>query len=173
MRDYLLYFFLFTSVATAQDIQHNFPDDFFGNYTGILHIHNDKGTTELPMEFYLQPTDSVGSYQYTLVYGEGEQRQERLYTLKEKNKDKGEYIVDENNSIILDDKVIGNRMYALFEVGGSLLTTFITFEKDHMIFEIVYLDTSKKNITGGTSEEIPEVISYPILVVQRAVLKKQ
>jgi hypothetical protein len=86
MRDYLLYFLLFTSVAVAQDKPYNFPDDFFGNYTGILHIHADKGTTELPMEFYLQPTDTIERYQYTLVYGEGKQRQERLYTLKEKKK---------------------------------------------------------------------------------------
>jgi hypothetical protein len=64
-------------------------------------------------------------------------------------------------------------MDPLFEVGGSLLTTFITFEKDHMIFEIVYSDTSKKNISGGTSEEIPEVISYSISVVKRTVLYKQ
>ena len=125
------------------------------------------------MEFHLLPSDTSSRYQYTIVYGEGEQRQERNYTLIEKNARKGEYVVDENNGIILDDKVIENRMYALFEVQGSLLTTFITFEKDHLIFEIIATQTENKNISGGQDEATPEVISYPISTVQRARLIKQ
>ncbi|MEM7187958.1 MAG: hypothetical protein AAF466_15020 [Bacteroidota bacterium] len=151
----------------------NFPDDYFGMYSGPLDIIGKSGTQTIDMEFHLQPTDSVGNYQYKLVYIMNGDRQERDYTLVEKNKATGTYIVDENNGIILDDKVVGNRMYSLFEVNGTLLTTFITFEKDHMVFEIVTSRTKDQRVTYPDSDPNTEVISYPVGAIQRAVLQKQ
>ena len=162
-----------TPSFSQQDTAINFPDDYFGIYTGTLEISNKKGNSTYPMEFHLQPTDSIGKYEYKLVYGAGDDRQERPYSLIAKDQATGSYIVDENNGIILHDKVIGNRMYALFEVGGNLLTTFITFEKDHMIFEIAVTNTAEKQRSYTDDEEKTEVISYPITTVQRAVLQKQ
>jgi len=162
-----------TPIFSQENSPINFPDDFFGIYTGTLEISNKNGNQTYPMEFHLQPTDSIGKYEYKLVYGAGDQRQERPYNLIAKDTTSGSYIVDENNGIILHDKVIDNRMYALFEVGGSLLTTFITFEKDHMIFEIVATNTADKQLSYANNEEKTEVISYPITTVQRAVLQKQ
>jgi len=173
---YLLMYLLFVSITpifSQENSPINFPDDFFGIYTGTLEISNKNGNQTYPMEFHLQPTDSIGKYEYKLVYGAGDQRQERPYNLIAKDTASGSYIVDENNGIILHDKVIDNRMYALFEVGGSLLTTFITFEKDHMIFEIVATNTAEKQLSYANNEEKTEVISYPITTVQRAVLQKQ
>lgn len=158
---------------SQQDGAINFPDDYFGIYTGTLEISSKNGNQTYPMEFHLQPTDSVGKYEYKLVYGTGDQRQERPYNLIAKDAATGSYIVDENNGIILHDKVVDNRMYALFEVGGNLLTTFITFEKDHMIFEIAVTNTAEKQLSYANDEEKTEVISYPITTVQRAVLQKQ
>ena len=65
-----------------------------------------------------------------------------------------------------------NRIYFLFEVMGSLLTTFITFDKEHLVFEVVATQTKDKVRSGGLSEDIPEVISYPASIVQRGVLMK-
>jgi hypothetical protein len=162
-----------SSLFSQQDPAINFPDDFFGIYTGTLEISNKNGDRTYPMEFHLQPTDSIGKYEYKLVYGAGDQRQERPYNLIAKDTTSGSYIVDENNGIILHDKVIDNRMYALFEVGGSLLTTFITFERDYMIFEIVATNKAEKQLSYANNKEKTEVISYPITTVQRAVLQKQ
>tara|TARA_R110000787_G_scaffold96415_5_gene199792 strand:+ start:8983 stop:9360 length:378 start_codon:yes stop_codon:yes gene_type:complete len=125
------------------------------------------------MEFYLQPTDSSGVYKYVIVYGKGEQRQERNYMLKEKDPEKGIYTLDENNSILLDCKVVENKIYFLFEISDSLLTTFITFHKNDLIFEIVTTNTKQKIVSGGQDKDTPEVFSYPINVVQRALLIKQ
>ena len=168
----ILFLFGISSEAQVKDSL-RFPDSFFGKYKGILNIEATKGSSVYPMEFHLLPTDSLEVYKYTLIYGEGDTRQVRDYTLLTKDAEKGEYIVDENNGILLDDKVVGNRMYALFEVQETLLTTFITFEKDRMIFEIVATNTKNKNVTGGQTDSIPKVISYPISTVQRAVLYKQ
>lgn len=172
----LLTYILFLSVSTLwsqESTPINFPNDYFGIYTGTLEISNKNGNQTYPMEFHLQPTDSIGKYEYKLVYGTGDQRQERPYNLIAKDAASGSYIVDENNGIILHDKVIDNRMYALFEVGGNMLTTFITFEKDHMIFEIAVTNTAEKQLSYANDEEKTKVISYPISAVQRAVLQKQ
>jgi len=151
----------------------NFPDDYFGVYKGTLNISSARGPSTYPMEFHLLPTDTIGNYHYTLIYGEGDMRQERKYTLLATDADKGEYVVDENNGIVLDDKVVGNRMYSLFEVQGTILTTFITFEKDHMVFEIVATQKENSKTTIAENEDKTEVISYPISTIQRAVLIKQ
>jgi len=83
------------------------------------------------------------------------------------------YIVDENNGIVLDALVVDNTLYSMFEVQGSLLTTTERFFKDYMEFQITFSNTKQKKITGGISDQIPEVVSYPITVVQKARLVKQ
>ncbi len=56
-------------------------------------------------------------------------------------------------------------MYFLFEVMDNLLTTFITFEKDRLFFEIVVTKTLQRKESGGQNDSIPKVYSYPISVV--------
>ena len=163
----------FLGITAQEDSNLSFPNDYFGVYTGTLKINSERGSQEVPMEFHLKPTDSVGKYHYTLIYGEGDMRQERKYTLLAEDVDNGRYVVDENNGIILDDKVQGNKLYSLFEVQGNLLTTFMTFHEDHMIFEITFASKEKQRVTYAENEQKTEVISYPISTVQRAVLKKQ
>ncbi len=172
-----LFFFLigFTTLSSfgQEDNSTIFPQSYFGSYIGDLIINTNKGVQNYPMEFHIRPTDSSGVYDYVIVYGKGEQRQERNYTLKEKDVEKGVYTLDENNGILLDCKVIGNKIYFLFEVLDSLLTTFITFNDKDLIFEIVATNTAQKMVSGGQDEDTPEVFSYPINVVQKAVLLKQ
>ena len=163
----------FSVSAISQEQTANFPDDYFGIYKGNLHISSEQGNQNIPMEFHLLATDTLGKYIYTLVYGEGETKQLRAYNLLEKDQEKGHYVVDEHNGIILDANVINNRMYTLFEVNDTLLTTFITFETAYMIFEIVTTPKSKKRVTYAEDEDKIEVISYPITTIQRALLQKQ
>ncbi|MCW5520020.1 hypothetical protein J1N09_09235 [Aureitalea sp. L0-47] len=172
---FLLFFpFLCSFGINAQtESELSFPEDYFGVYKGTLEIEAERGSQEVPMEFHLKPTDTIGKYHYTLVYGEGDMRQERKYTLLAEDAEKGNYVVDENNGIILDDKVQGNRLYSLFEVQGTLLTTFMTFQEDHMVFEITAANMEKRRVSQADNEEKTKVISYPISTVQRAVLKKQ
>ena len=171
---YLTVFLLTIQLSSAQKVNESkFPDSYFGIYTGEIVINSEKGLKNYPMEFHLLPTDSLGVFNYMIVYGKDENRQERKYTLKEKDKAKGIYTLDENNGILLDCKVIENRMYFLFEVMDNLLTTFIVFNDEHLVFEIVVTDTKQKNSSGGQDKDTPEVISYPITGVQKAVLNKQ
>lgn len=168
-------FFIFTlcfSILFSLQAQENFPEDYFGIYKGTLQVSAPQGTKEYAMEFHLQPTDSIGKYQYTLVYGTGDQQQKRPYFLIAKEPSKGQYIIDEDNGIILDAQQVDNHLYSLFEVNDNLLTTFITFEATHMIFEITVASKEQKQTTYATEDQT-EVISYPILTRQKAVLMKE
>ena len=169
----IIFCLFFYTLAISQDKSIDFPDDYFGIYKGDLHISSEKGDQNIPMEFHLLATDSVATYAYTLVYGEGEAKQIRSYNLIEKNKEKGTYVVDENNGIFLEIRVVDNKMYTLFEVQENLLTTFITFESGYLDFEIIFAPTTKQTTTYAEDEKKTEVISYPITTLQRARLQKQ
>lgn len=151
----------------------SFPESYYGIYKGELQIYGGNVAKTFPMEFHLLPSDSTGVYKYMLVYGSGDVAEYRKYTLIEKDKEHGIYLLDELNGIQLDCRVVNNKMYFLFQVNDSLLTTFVTFEKEHLYFEIIATDMKNKNISGGQDEETPEVFSYPIGVVQKAMLIKQ
>lgn len=175
---YLVFLLMIVSCATAQEIKIEndslqFPEDFFGIYKGDLNMTTSKGERTIQMEFHLNKTDSIGKYQYMLVYIVDGNRQERKYNLITKDATKGEYIVDENNGILLDAKLIDNTIYSMFEVNESIITTTERFYKDAMDFEITFTDTKQKVISGTNDEEPTEVISYPITGRQKAYLIKQ
>lgn len=161
----------FSSEAQNDSIQ--FPQDYFGIYKGNLNIINSRGTQTIGMEFHLQPTDSVGKYKYTIVYIMEGNRQERKYNLITKNAAKGDYIVDENNGILLDAKQIGNTLYSMFEVQNNLITTTERFYKNAMDFEITFTDTKQKTESTAEGEDSINVTSYPIGGIQKAHLVKQ
>jgi hypothetical protein len=162
-----------TNKVVFEDKPKVFPQDYFGAYYGKLKIDNGGNQQEIDMEFHLQATDSVGKYSYTIVYGSGENRQERKYFLIEKNATTGAYVVDEDNGILLNAKFSGNTLYSMFEVQGGLLTSRESFFSNYMDFEITYSNKAQQEKSGDIGEEIPEVISYPITVVQTARLYKK
>jgi len=166
------FFIFFCTISMGQEEDPTFPDDFFGRYAGTLQIHTQRGSQEVPMEFHLMDTDSLGAYQYTLVYGAGDNRQERTYVLLAEDPDHGAYALDERNGIVLDNTFYENKLYALFEVQGNLLTTFITLEEDHALFEIVFANKTLARETYAVQDSV-QVLSYPISTIQKAVLQKQ
>lgn len=125
------------------------------------------------MEFHIHATDSIGKYQYQLVYISDGKRQVRNYNLVAKDVDKGVYIIDENNGIFLSAKHFDNRLFSVFEVQGNLLFTTEEFYEDHMIFEIIFSSKKEKVKSGSTTENRPEVFAYPVTVSQRAKLIKE
>ncbi len=168
-----LIFACISFIVTAQSNEKQFPEDFFGIYKGDLEIINPQGKQTIQMEFHLKPTDSIGIYDYVIVYIVDGNRQERNYTLLEKDKAKGLYTVDENNGILLDAKCIGTTLFSMFEVQGNILTTTERFYDNAMDFEITFASKQNANASKTTDESPIDVISYPISVLQKANLVKQ
>jgi len=162
--------FFFNSFSQEKTLQ--FPDDYFGIYKGDLKIHSIRGVKEIGMEFHLNTTDQIDQYQYMLVYIFDGKRQERKYTLIKKDASKGQYLVDENNGVLLDAQLFDNNLYFMFEVEGTIITTTLRFYKNNMNFEITATSKNKKIVTGQENTDVTEVISYPITTVQKAHLIK-
>lgn len=173
MKTIALVFLLFVSFGFAQTEESNFPNDFFGKYKGKLNITTANGSQEIDMEFHLLPSDTLGKYHYTIIYKSDKINQERKYTLLEKDKSKGQYVVDENNGILLNTTFANNALYSIFEVQGGLLTTTEHFYENYMDFEIMYSLKEKVEKSGNTDKETPEVLSYPVISVQKAKLYKE
>lgn len=172
MRSYIL-FLLFLSFSAFSQKTTTFPDDYFGKYKGKLNIHNAKGSQVIDMELHILPTDSVGKYIYTIIYKSDKINQERKYSLIEKDKSKGVFAINENNGIVLNAFVADNTLYSIYEVQGSLLTTTEHFKDNYVDFEIMYTQKDKVEKTGKNTEEIPEVLSFPVMSVQKARLYKE
>ena len=164
----IIIFIIWIGSLSAQTEELSFPQDYFGIYKGDLHITNSRGDQTIQMEFHLQATDSVGNYKYVLVYIADGSRQERHYNLIDKGN--GKFVVDENNGILLDVTLVGNKLYSMFEVQGNVLTTTETFYKDKMLFEITFSSKEQKKETG--IEGGVKVYSYPVMTVQKALLHK-
>lgn len=171
----LIYIVVFLGVLQlkAQEDVKQFPQDYFGVYKGDLIINNASGEQKIGMEYHLQPSDSIGQYKYKLVYVVDGNRQERDYLLVEKNIENGEYIIDENNGILLDAKFLKGTLYSMFEVQGNILTTTVRYYENALDFNITFSGKAQANASKTTGEDPIDVISYPINVVQNAHLIKE
>lgn len=158
------------------DTTEKFPDTWLGNWKGTLNIYNEKGLAQaIPMELEMAKIEDSENYIWAIIYGEDKEKGRRSYELKIVDAEKGVYVIDEKNSIELESYLLGNKLYNRFLVAESLL--LCTYEKvgDKMIFEVISGKNEAVSTTGGEvvdGEEIPEVKTYPIIVSQRAELKR-
>jgi hypothetical protein len=167
MLRYLL-FFLFISPAAWSQSQ--FPQDWFGKWEGELSLY--PSGMKIPMMIEIAQADSVHKFLFKTVYNTGEKEDVRNYTLIEKDKKRGLYVVDEHNSILIAKAFHQNMLVSNFSVQGTQLTILYRFESEQIVFEVFAGSTQAMLTTGGLSEEIPEVKSYLMGNYQKAILKK-
>ena len=127
------------------------------------------------MELHVLPIENSDRYTWTIFYGEDKVAGKRDYEIVPIDTTKGIYAIDEKNSIAMEGYLLGGKYFQRFEVMGSLLlTTTKKITETELIWEIISgkLDpvssTGKQEVDG---EEIPEVKTYPIHILQRARLK--
>lgn len=167
-------FLIITLIYSSVCFSQNIPDDFLGSWYGVLEIKNPKrnGYT-VNMELHLQKTDTANNWRYTIIYDNGERRDERKYNLVKSDSLPGLYMVDENNGIILYEVLIGNRMFQRFEVMDNVIYGITTYEKNKITWELV-TDNNKLSFQSGKGdEEIPFVTTYLPTNYQRAELTKK
>lgn len=169
-------FILFSLIIQAQDSL-AFPQAWVGIWQGELEIFDAQGLKQnLPMELHIQPRDSADHYDWWIIYGEDKEAGKRAYQLKPKDKEKGIWVVDEKNTIALESYFIHDKLWSWYDVMGSLILVSNEVQGDEMIFEIVAGKSEPISITGNQEfegEAIPEVKTFPINVMQRALLLRQ
>lgn len=157
----------------AQEQDKQFPKDYVGIYKGDLKIHSARGIETVGMEFHLEALDVDGNYAYQIVYIQDGKRQERRYNLITINAKTGEYLIDENNGILLNATFMGGSLHSMFEVQGTYLTTTETFFDDAMEFKITVSRASDVSKSETEGDQSITVLSYPVSSVHKARLVKQ
>ena len=179
MRKFLLFLFILGFVKGNAQKTTDFPESWLGIWKGKMEIITPKGVKQsLTMELHIterekQKEDTARVWNWTIVYRINKDSADiRNYTLIEKDKEKGHYLMDEQNDILLDCYYIGGVFWSAFEVQDTKLLSIDRKEGKTLISEIMYGPAEPVQTTGGTSEEIPPVKSYGIKGVQRAVMRK-
>lgn len=153
--------------ASAQALR--FPEDYLGTWKGVLHIY--PADAEVPMSLRLGPAlvkDSV--YEYVLTY-HGQTEDVRKYAIHTVDRAKGLYRVDENNSIVLSERLLGRKLSSVFTVEGSTLMVTLELLAGEIVFEVFSWNADAPETSGGKAD-VPVVYSYVAGAYQRALLKK-
>ncbi|MEZ4829695.1 MAG: hypothetical protein R3C61_25935 [Bacteroidia bacterium] len=173
IRLWLLLLLIHTGVLYAQDsLMADFPRQWEGEWAGELEIFSGKGKVQtLPMKLLIRPDEKNEVWKWTIVY-QTDTPDVREYELIVSDREKGHFIIDEKNSILLDGWLLGNVLSCRFSVGKSLLLVNYAFERDFIRFDIFAGNKSEPRLTGAEVEDVGEIYNYPVTTMQRAVLRR-
>lgn len=164
---------LCTSISAAQD---RFPDSWTGDYEGELQIFGlDSISMRATMKLnILKKKDSV--YQWKITYEMNGNADVRDYELHIEDVQKGLYIIDELNTILIDGYYRSGYFSSIFEVMNSVIVSSYSKVEEGILFEIIAGNIKSPRISGNekfNNEDIPEVKSYAVPGRQKALLYKQ
>ncbi|MCB0720977.1 MAG: hypothetical protein KDC42_01630 [Ignavibacteriae bacterium] len=164
--------FLFVSLFIIRNSYAQFPNGWIGNWEGDLIAHNQPGDKNqvIKMKLSIQESPKVGVRLWNIWYDDNNGGAWRNYELVGDNPESGVYKMDELNSITLDMFYFNDAFYSMYAVGKALITVRYELKDEKIYFEVTSANIEGER-TGGT-EDIPEVINYPVRTVQKAVLTK-
>lgn len=175
MKNFACLFFYLLMIAipaSAQDKTLDFPFSFVGKWKGTMQwMVTGKTTQTFTMQLRILPTDSTGIFTWQIIYGDREQ-DNRPYLLKPIDTAKGHWVIDENNSIILDNYVFGNCLKGAFTVSGNTIADNYCLENGQLKVEFTSIKLADKNTTGTGTGDAPHVDSYRITSYQVGILNR-
>lgn len=153
-----------------------FPADWAGSWLGDLEIYTKDGLQQqVQMGLDILPTAADSIYTWQISYLVDSVADVRAYSLHILDRTQGHYKIDENNGILLDGYLLGDRFISVFEVMGNVLQSVYTLQKDRLHFEITMHKSASISSSGDTlygGDKIPNVDSYAVTTYQHAVLYK-
>lgn len=169
-----LFLFLLGITVFSESLTQSFPEQWLGKWQGEVSIYSLKQEVlqRVKMSMDIQTlTDTTWQWQ-TIYYAEDSIVSEKNYRLVTIDAAAGLYQVDELNGIQLQAQMLGNRLITFFEVGNNLLTITYFMHQNQLHFEVYFADNKSKVKTGGTSDDVPIVLTYRASTFQQAVLSK-
>ncbi len=159
----LIFFVIQNSVAKADP----FPTLCEGTWKGTMHIWSSGRLMDsVKIKLTILPLmDERGTYSWKTEYFSETHPMVKDYIIYQKEGSIHEYIIDEGEGVLLTNYVYGSKMYNLFKVGKTWLTSSYEFLEDQLIFEVTSGAKSKLKSKGG-------VANYTFDFLQRAVLKR-
>ena len=168
----ILFLFIAFGFSILSSAQINFPNNYLGTWKGNLKM--EPSGMEIPMTLQLGPEltkDSI--YKYVITYISPAKNDVREYELHVKDKKQGLFYIDEKNGIILEEKLLGNKLTSIFSVSGSFLQITLELLNDEIVFEVYSWPSQvAKNTVSKEEGETYMVDSYRLNAYQKAILKK-
>lgn len=152
--------------AAGSDFPKNWIGEWKGNMTWYQGLQERQA---VPMELHILPSDSTDHYTWRLIYGTGG-KDNRPYILKPFNKERGHWLIDEQNSIVLDQFKLGSKLCGTFTVEGNTILNCYELVGDSLLVEFYNFQEKPIVITGGGDSTLPKVKTYGMRSHQRAIL---
>jgi len=163
------------SISNLSAQEEPFPVNWEGTWSGKLEIYYQNQLRQsVPMELSIRPIDSM-RWEYQTIYSPSKNPVEKAYELVAQSPERGQYIIDEKNGILLQAQYQEGCLYSAFEVMGNHLQSRICLRDGNLHYEIVSGPASPAKTTGDVvmgSDTIPPVQVFSRPSVQRAILKK-
>lgn len=146
-----------------------FPGDFIGDWRGTMEWSRPGSTTQkVAMRLKIERVGGTPSFTYLLAYGDGG-KDERPYRLNPIDVPKGRWQIDEGNGIVLDATWLAGRFVSVFSVGGSTIQTHLSREGQTLVSTMT---TYAGEAKSGGRNGVPEVTTFNVVSIQRAVLRR-
>jgi len=172
------------SAATAK-----FPEDWIGHWRGEASAGGpgNRPAANFIMELIVEPIERKSPsdeprWTWTIVYDGAQGRQERAYVLIEKDRQRGRYVIDEGNSIVLDAVHLQGGLYSHFaldqvELSSAYRLVNFASSDEGLTLEILTHQPGAGTKTGGgtfegTDQRVPEVTTFAPISLQRAEMKR-
>jgi hypothetical protein len=147
----------------------SFPKSWIGAWQGELRIFGSTGKPNtVPMELQIAAIDD--GFQWKIVYGAGETAQVRDYILREVSAARGDYEIDERNSIMLPATYRGGALISKFALGNNAILSTYRRAGDVILYEILAGPRASARTSGGGNT--PVVEGYKVMTRQEAVLRR-
>lgn len=172
MKKHTLFLFLFLTVSLSFSQNKNYfnESDWLGYWTGKLLIITAGKSSEVNMYLSISKTDTPNKYSWKTTYGEGASKMEKNYFMVGKDVDNGKWILDEDNTILIDFFFGDNQFNSFFETKNILLSSRYELKAGKIYTEVTSAQISKSSSTGSGENE---VLSYPVYVIQKTELTKE
>lgn len=177
MKKHLIFILLLAFIFSAINFTFSKSDnplspleEWTGIWSGQLDIKTSDGKSNIvEMTLTITETDTPGEWKWITNYGG---KLSKDYILKTVDSEKGQYQLDEDNTIVLDYFFSGNAFYNVFSVQKNILFSKYRMSNGEIHFEVISSPIHSPNTTGNENDETGKVDSYPVYAVQRAILKK-
>ena len=158
----LLLNLLFSGLLYSQT---EFAEKCMGTWKGVLYIYNNGNLVDSADSKLIVKEDTIdNSWLWRTEYTSPKYNIVKDYKLiyKEKN----HFVTDENNGIILNNYLYGNKLYSIFSVKENILTATYELINGNLIFEVTFGKKMDK-------EMHEDVYSYSTPTLQRVVYSKE
>lgn len=155
-----------------------FPASWIGKYSGTMFLSSlnaPKDSVVVSLEIVEIIKDSAWTYTMSYKSEKFGDVIKDYKILKVSNEKDTDYLMDENNGILLEMTLFDDTFYEYFEVENMIYTTRLSRHQDSIEFEII----GAKNEPTSTTLSLPqsdentqyEVNSYKPLFAQKVILK--